>query len=533
MASIRETIENALLQRLFSRIPIEGPTISSELDPMRGQYQKQVAIGSQRIKKYKDYSDMGEDSVISSALDIYASEVSQYDNIEKASVWVQSQNARVAYEVQKMLDNIQIEDHIFGTSRYLAQMGDNFIRPLINSQEGVVGLEQVDSELVERSVDGYNRLLGFRIGGKRDLLPPWALVHARIMARTASIRHGGGIYGTSMLENARRVWRTLTLLEDALVIYRLEIGGRHRVFYIDTGSVSAEQSLAITRRFKREFGKREYLNPSTGEWTSRFNPLNLTADLFFPVRSGSSSRIEYLGTDPNINGIVDIEHFRDKLYAALKIPKAYLGGSEYSSVRTGLAQLDVQFSRVTRRLQRAVIAAIYRLGQIHLSIRGINAQLSENDFKIVMSNISSLDQEQRLESLSLSIDIAARLRDLGAILGIPEEQMAVYIAKRILGLSSYDIQQAGYSPMNQVPGATGAPGELRDDNVLYEEIFKLLDSDNGIAREIDNIRKHTVSEDYNSFPYKNEGELPEAGMSQERLSNTTSFEEDENDYRED
>jgi len=491
-----------VLQQLYQRPQIDGPAIGDELSPIGAFYAHQMQLGSQRIKKYKDYTDMAADTLISGALDIYADEVTQYDRVQGSSIWPVAKNRQVGQALRKLLDNIEAEQYLHGLARYLSCMGDNFVHPLFSSQTGgIVGMEFVDAEDVERIVDKFNRLVGFRYGGQRKLLDPWSFIHFRIVSRTQSVKLGGGIYGTSMLENARKTWRQLTLLEDALVVYRLELGGRHRVFYIDVGNTPYERALRIVRLYKREFGKRQYYNPQSGEWTSRFNPLHLTSDIFWPVRKNSESRIDYLGTDPNVASIVDIDYFRNKLFAALKIPKAYLGGDEYSSTRYGLSQIDIQFARTVKRLQRAIKQGFYRMGQVHLKLCGINPLDPMNDFDLEMAIISTLDQEQRIMAMDLSIQLAAKLKDLGLAIGIPEDQLNSYIARHILGLSPHDLRIIGQDPeVIPQPGqlTSGVNGEDAHGS-LVTEAFQLLREDPEIDRITRLLRYQTGADEEDRF----------------------------------
>lgn len=438
-----------LVRSFFARPPIvepesSGGPSSAGFNPLASYYRSRMELSSQRIKKYKDYTDMGQDTFISGALNVYADEATQMDRAMGASVWAMTDNEKVDTELRSLFDRIDIEDHLFGIARYTAQYGDCFVRPLASNGEGIVSLEFMEAEDVERLVDIHGRLTGFRVPfmGEREF-NPWDMIHFRIISLAQTVRHGGSLYGTSMLENTRRTWRTLTLLEDTLVIYRLEIGGQHRIFYIDVGGMSHEQALATVRKYQRQFSKKEYFNSETGEWTSRFNPLNLTADIFWPIRKDSQSRVQYMGTDPNINAIADLEYFRSKLFASLRVPKAYLGGDEYSSVKFGLSQLDISFSRLIKRLQRAVLNGLTDLARIHLMLKDIDPRDPKNDFTLMMTSPSTLDQEQKLESLSLSLDIAMKLKEVGDMLGIDQDALAAYIQRAVIGLTPYDLRQGG------------------------------------------------------------------------------------------
>jgi hypothetical protein len=224
-------------------------------------------------------------------------------------------------------------------------------------------------------------------------------------------------------------------------VYDISVEGHHN-FAIDLGDGSG------------------VFTHNTGEWNSRYNPLNLTADLFWPVRKGSESKIDYIGSDPNVSGIADIEFLRDKLFAGLKIPKAFIGGDGYASVRTGLAQVSAEFGRFVSRNQRACKRGLAQMGMIHLAVKGLNPEDPANAFTIGMSPISNLDQQQRMESLTMAANLAVQLRSLGQTLDLPDEGMKNWIATNILGLVPMDFQSMGLAantaaPQSQVVGVNG------------------------------------------------------------------------------
>ena len=518
-ASIKATLNHPFLLNSGSYVRADELSVDSIFMPIGGSISPSV-VSIRRVQlepvydlamsNYHNFaveggifvhnSDMGQDTFISGALNVYADEATQMDRTLGSSVWAVTSNKKVDTEIRELFDRIDIEDHLFGIARYTAQYGDCFVRPLASKDEGIVSLEFMEAEDVERLVDVHARLTGFRVPfmGDREF-NPWDMVHFRIISLAHTIRTGGGLYGTSMLENTRRTWRTLTLLEDTLVIYRLEIGGRHRIFYIDVGGMSHEQALSTVRKYQRQFSKKEYYNAESGEWTSRFNPLNLTADIFWPIRKESQSRVDYLGTDPNINGIVDIEYFRNKLFASLRVPRAYLGGDEYSSVKFGLSQLDISFSRLIKRLQRAVLNGLTDLTRIHLMLKNIDPRDARNDFTLMMTPPSTLDQEQKLETLNLSLDIAMKLKQVGDMLNIDEQAMAAYIQRAIIGLTPYDLRHGGRV-------GTDSDGSVGFDDKPKDTRKALLDSMVSSLTEKSN-RVHTGLDD-----------LPEVGSAMDSIA---------------
>src|SRR5262245_57689258 len=181
-----------LVQRLFAREDVLPPA-PADLSPAAQLYKSFLDLSADRIKRYRDYQDMGEDVVIAGALDIYADECAQYDRVEGATVWLDSNNPTVDEELRRMFARVELEELIFGVCRATAQYGDNFVRPLYNQEKGIVALEIMEPEDVERQVDMFNRLTGFKLIGQDAPLAPWDIVHFRILAQSRSVRRGGTV----------------------------------------------------------------------------------------------------------------------------------------------------------------------------------------------------------------------------------------------------------------------------------------------------------------------------------------------------
>lgn len=466
------------LSRLFRREKLAEPMGFDQkqgaggLDLMAAWYQSRVLLSPNRLKRYKDYRDMGEDPMIAGALDLYADDSTQPDPFRKASIWPQSKNRKVVDEIRRMLDEIEIDDNLWRNARYTAQFGDNFVRPLINKDHGIVGLELMEAEQVERQVDKFGRLTGFKVSFMGDVdFKPWEFVHFRVIGSSHPLNEGGTVYGTSLLEAARRPYRQLRMLEDCIVIYRLEIGGRHRIFYVDVSGLSFAQGITETKKIQDSFGKREYFNPDTKEFMSKFEPLYLSNDLFWPVRKDSASRVDYLGTDPNVTGVADLEFIRYNLHAALKAPRAFLGGDEYQSAKYGLSQIYIVFSRLTKRLQRSQINGYTRMAQIHLALRDIDPLAKQNQFKMMMMQPSSLDQEQRLEALELATELAVKVKEAGDLIGIDPQRVKQHAEMIFLGLTPYDLAMLGQNPDD----------EEQSGGDLTEAMLHALQDDPGLA----------------------------------------------------
>ena len=423
---------------LYARQPIVAPVdMDSFTNPMWSVYEREISVSADRTKRLKDYADMDEDSIISTALDIYASEACQYSDEHGSTVWVTSQDPMVMEEAHRLFQQTEYEDYIEGICRDTAKCGDDFVGNLYNFRDGVVRLKFVEPDEVTIRTDRYGRLTAYRYQDTKKDIEPWNFIHFKNIGKKNSAKRGGSIYGTSLIEPPRRIWRQMRMMEDALVIWRMDIGTRRLVFYVDVGNLGQEEAMKAVRDWERAYKKKPYFNPQTGEFISRHSPLALDNHIFWPIRPTSRSRVEYIGGDTNVSAVADVDYFRRKMAAALKIPMAYLGGDEYASVRTGLAQMDVYFARCVKKLQRSMIRGTLKLLLTHLRLREV--PYSQEDVRVNMEPISGIEEMQRIEALTAAVNLAQMMFETGMAMGIPPNMWVPYIMKDILKIADEDI----------------------------------------------------------------------------------------------
>lgn len=427
---------------MFARQPIVSPIDFDQFtNPMWSVYEREISISADRNKRLKDYADMDEDSIISTALDIYASEACQFSDEHGATVWVTSEDPIVMEEAHRLFQQVEYEDYIEGICRDVAKCGDDFVGALYNFRDGVVRLKFVEPDEVTIRTDRYGRLTSYRYQDTKKDIEPWNFVHYKNIGKKQSAKKGGSVYGSALIEPARRIWRQMKMMEDALVIWRMDIGTRRLVFYVDVGNLGQEEAMKTIRDWERAYKKKPYFNPQTGEFISRHSPLALDNHIFWPIRPTSRSRVEYIGGDTNVSAVADVDYFRRKMAASLKIPMAYLGGDEYASVRTGLAQMDVYFARCVKKLQRSMIRGTLKLLLTHLRLREV--PYSQEDVRVNMEPISGIEEMQRIEALTAAVQLANMMFVTGTSMGIPPELWVPYILKDILKINDDDILKAG------------------------------------------------------------------------------------------
>jgi len=358
-----------------------------------------------RMARYSDFSEMESTPELASALDIYAEETVSQD-AEGRVLHIYSDN-RIVKELLETLfyDTLNIDFNLVMWVRNLCKYGDFFLFNDVHPEYGVINAYPIPITEIERE-EGYDAddpsAVRFRwITQGNQTLENWQITHFRLLGNDAFLP-----YGSSVLESARRIWRQLILIEDAMLVYRVIRAPERRVFYIDVGNVPPEDIATYVEQAKTSLKRDSVVNKTTGQVDLRYNPMAVDEDYFIPVRGGDSgTRIDNLAGGQNASAIEDVQYVQKKLFAALKIPKAYLGYDEDTGAKATLAQEDVRFSRTIQRIQKTVIAELNKLAMIHLYSHGFEGEELLN-FSLSLSNPSSLAQQQKLELIKTKFDIA-------------------------------------------------------------------------------------------------------------------------------
>jgi hypothetical protein len=221
-------------------------------------------------------------------------------------------------------------------------------------------------------------------------------------------------YGKSMIENGRRLWKQLSLMEDAMLIHRIMRAPEKRVFKIDIGNIPPQEVDNYMQRIINKMKKVPFIDRNSGEYNLKYNMQNLTEDFFLPVRGGDSgtsieniSGLDYAATD-------DIQYLKNKLFAALKIPKAYLGYDENVNGKATLAAEDVRFARTIERIQRTIISELSKIAIVHLYSLGIQDTEMTN-FELNLINPSTIYEQERVNLWSEKVRLATDISSLNML----------------------------------------------------------------------------------------------------------------------
>jgi len=357
-----------------------------------------------RNERYVDFDQMEYTPECASSLDIYADEMTTHSSLQ-AMLRIKCPND----EIKTILDNLyhnvlNIEHNLFGWCRTMCKYGDLFMYLDIEESMGiraVIGLPPQEIERLEGEDESNPNYVQYQWNTAGMTLENWQMAHFRILGND---KHAP--YGTSVLEPARRIWRQLTLLEDAMMAYRIVRAPERRVFKIDVGNIPPQDVEQYMQKVMTQMKRHQVTDPKTGRLDLRYNPLSIEEDYYIPIRGTSNTSIENLPGGAMTATIEDVKYLRDKLFSALKVPQSYLTmGEGATEDKTTLAQKDIRFARTIQRLQRVIIAELEKIGIVHLFTMGFrNDDLLS--FKLQLNNPSKIAELQELEHWDKKFSVA-------------------------------------------------------------------------------------------------------------------------------
>ena len=357
--------------------------------------QPSVVSGHNRTERYVDFDQMEYTPEIASALDIYADEMTTHSSLQRM-LNVKCSNEEIKALLQSLYhDVLNIEFNLFGWCRSMCKYGDFFLYLDIDDDDGIrssVGIPTSEVERLEGEDPTNSDYVQFQWNSAGLTFENWQMAHFRILGNDKQAP-----YGTSVLESARRIWRQLVLLEDAMMAYRIVRSPERRVYYVDVGSIPPNEVEQYMQKVMTQMKRNSIVDESTGRVDLRYNPLSIEEDIYIPQRGGTSSRVETLPGGAFTGDIDDVKYLRDKLFSALKVPASYLSRGEGSDEdKTTLAQKDIRFARTIQRLQRSVVSELEKIGIIHLYTLGFRGDDLIN-FKLQLNNPSKIAELQELE----------------------------------------------------------------------------------------------------------------------------------------
>ncbi len=408
---------------------------------MNNTYENYLAYQQIRQELFRDYDAMDADPIIGAALDIYAEESTSKNEYGRV-LEVRTNNEQIKSILENLFyDIINVEFNLFPWVRSLVKYGDHFLHIEIAEELGVVGIQPLSVYEITR-VEGYDpnnwqsvkfvhtplATKSLYVAGQKTEYENYEIAHFRMLTDTNFLP-----YGKSMLESARRLWKQITLMEDAMIIHRISRAPQKRIYKIDVGNIPTNEIDNYIQRIINKSKKAPIINADTGEYNLKYNIQNLMEDFYLPVR-GSDSGTEISNLDGlEYAPIEDINYLKDKMFAALKIPKQHLGFLEDGNSKATLAAMDMRFAKTIERVQRIVTSELEKIAIIHLYSQGIeDEQLA--DFELSLTIPYTIYEQSKIELWSSKVDLARTMGDLKLI-------SKDWVYKNIFNFSDDDVSE--------------------------------------------------------------------------------------------
>jgi hypothetical protein len=371
-----------------------------------------------RIDLFRDYDSMDMDPILSSALDVYADETTarnEFGNVLK--IHHEDDNIKQILE-NLFYDILNVEFNLWPWTRNLVKYGDFYLQLEMSEKIGIVNAFPLSTYEVSR-VEGFDLENPQRVKfvyapyqnpynavgqtAKKEF-ENYEMAHFRLNSDSNFLP-----YGKSMIEGARRVWKQLMLMEDAMLIHRVMRAPEKRIFKIDVGNIPPNEVDNYMQKIINSSKKVPFVDEKTGEYNLKYNVQNLIEDYYMPVRGNDNGTSIDTLKGLEYNMIDDINYLKGKLMAALKIPKAFLGYEEDVNGKATLAAQDVRFAKTIERVQRVIISELTKIAIVHLYSQGITDDRLTN-FSLELTIPSKIYEQEQVELYTSKVALIQQMQ---------------------------------------------------------------------------------------------------------------------------
>lgn len=399
---------------------------------------------------YRDCDLMDGVPEIGTALDIIADEVCNISS-DNQILKVSSKSKRVKSILEDLFYNrLQVATTLRMITRGMVKYGNHYM--LLNvTKDGIAGWRQMsvyETDRYEGGLSGYYGG-GQMINAGEDLKPDevrfvhagmnqatsyseWQVAHFRLLNDSFFLP-----YGVSLLHKARRAWRMWSMMEDAMLIYRLDKSIERRVFKIYVGGINDKDVPAFVQEIANNFKRTPIIDPMTGQVDLRKNFLDVSSDYFIPVRDPAAPNpIETLQAAHNDTSMDDINYMQNKIFAAIRVPKQFINFQDAQGKGQNLSLADIRFARMIMGVQQFVLSELNKVAMVHLYLLGFKEELT--NFSLAMNIPTAQIEALELDALQKRIGVASSaLADPG--IGMPLLSWH-YVLKNIMKLSDDEIK---------------------------------------------------------------------------------------------
>ena len=418
---------NSLIDR-FNRVYTNAPS------SLYGQ-QQNMNYQVMRPYLYSEYDAMDTDAIVASALDIVADESTLKNDMGEV-MHIKSSDENIQQILYNLFyDVLNIEFNLWPWIRNMCKYGDFFLKLEIAEKFGVYNVIPYTAYHIERiegnlgldsegnpsnplevkyrfdpdgisGVDsGYYNVPNTVNQANAIVFDNYEMAHFRLLTDMNFLP-----YGRSYIEPARKLFKQYVLMEDAMLIHRIVRAPEKRIYYMNVGAIPPNEVDAFMEKTISKLKRTPYMDEKTGEYNLKYNMQNMLEDFYIPIRGNdSTTKIDNLA-GLQWDGIADVEYLRDKLFAALKVPKAFMGYDENTDGKATLAAQDIRFARTVERIQRIFTSELYKIALIHLYTQGYRDGDLTN-FEISLTTPSIIYEQEKIALMTEKVTLAQSMLD--------------------------------------------------------------------------------------------------------------------------
>jgi hypothetical protein len=442
-----------------------------------------------RVERYSQYDQMDMDSEINACLDTISEFATQLDSTTNLPFGINFKDEMTESEINSITTALKqwcnindMERRVFGLFRSTIKYGDQFfirdpetykliwvepsdvIKAVVNESTG----KEIDQYIIKNINLNLQDLVATDTRKMNNTATTGAVVKAP-QENGAGVYQGGAAnmteyavdakhvihlgmtdgmnagwpFGNSILESVFKVYKQKELLEDSIIIYRVQRAPERRVFYVDVGNMPAHKAMSFVERVKNEVHQTRIPNKTGGGTNvidASYNPLSIMEDYFFAqTAEGRGSKVEVLPGGDNLGDIDDLKYFNNKLMRGLRVPSSYLpsgpddGTATYNDGRVGTALIqEFRFSKYCERLQQVLLPGLDNEFKMFLSHKGVN--IPANLFDLIFAEPQSFSQYREIEIDSSRASLFANLDGVDYL-------SKQFILQKYLGLTEQEMKQ--------------------------------------------------------------------------------------------
>ena len=433
---------------------------------------------------FRDADLMDATPEIGSALDVYSEEATCFSS-DGVMLRVSSKSKRVKGILENLFyKNLQTHIMLPMIARAMCKYGNQYMLLNVVAGKGVMGWKQLPVYEMDRLENGYASMYSGMLPGQVNDLKPdetkfvwvghnesmayqdWQVAHFRLLKDSLFLP-----YGTSLLHKARRAWRMWSMMEDAMLIYRLDKSVERRVYKVYVGAIDNQDVPAYIQQIADGFKRTPIIDPETGQVDLRKNFLAVDQDVFIPVRSADEpTSIEAMPSAQNPTSMDDINYMQNKILTALRIPRPFLNFQDAQGKGQNMSLTDIRFCRMVNTIQQFLLLELNKVAAVHLHFLGLDDEIT--NFTLSLNNPSAQIEALELEDLTKRIQTAtAALADPG--IGMPLMSLHM-VLKKIMKMSDGEIKDM----LNEIRLEKAMAAELQQTANIIKKTGMFDETDN-------------------------------------------------------